>query len=519
MRILPRSLFGRLTLVLLVGLVLAQLLSASILLRDRGQTLYRSVRADLVERTAGIVRLLDALAPVERRRLLPLLSTPETRIRLTRAPVDARPTTVEQDSVTGAVERALRERLSAHNEVRVALWGTAPAEHLRPDIPTMHRRHMMGHDGPGPWAYLHGVALSAGGFLVQARLDDGSWVQFERRIPDRLFDRPTRLLLTLAVLLVSVVVLALLAVRWVVRPLHALRQAAEELGRDIRRAPLPETGPLEVRETARAFNTMQRRIRSFVEDRARILAAISHDLKTPLTRLRLRSDLLEDEDLRHRIHADLDDMETMVGATLDFMRSSEGREESRQLDLTALLESIRDDACDAGWAPLALRLPIGIIFAAHGAQKLFGWFGGHGLEGTGQWMASIGLVPGYLMAPLAAEGVLVVGSGSLTRNLHEFRAHGPEQAYVAAFADWIRQAITDRDQDRLVRALDIAPHARRAHPTPEHFWPLLIAVGAATDWLPATVLDGGIEHGILAMDAYLFGQKVDANGESGRATP
>jgi 4,5-DOPA dioxygenase extradiol len=126
---------------------------------------------------------------------------------------------------------------------------------------------------------------------------------------------------------------------------------------------------------------------------------------------------------------------------------------------------------------------------------------------------------GQALAPLAAEGVLVVGSGSLTHNLHEFRAHGPEQAYVAAFADWIRQAITDRDQDRQVRALDIAPHARRAHPTPEHFWPLLIAVGAATDWLPATVLDGGIEHGILAMDAYLFGQKVDANGESGRATP
>jgi putative oxidoreductase len=69
-------------------------------------------------------------------------------------------------------------------------------------------------------------------------------------------------------------------------------------------------------------------------------------------------------------------------------------------------------ATDAGWAPLALRLPIGIIFAAHGAQKLFGWFGGHGLEGTGQWMASIGLVPGYLMA-LLAGGVEFVGGLAL----------------------------------------------------------------------------------------------------------
>lgn len=58
---------------------------------------------------------------------------------------------------------------------------------------------------------------------------------------------------------------------------------------------------------------------------------------------------------------------------------------------------------NAGWAPLALRIPVGIIFAAHGAQKLFGWFGGHGLEGTGQWMASIGLAPGYLMALLAGS--------------------------------------------------------------------------------------------------------------------
>ncbi len=60
-------------------------------------------------------------------------------------------------------------------------------------------------------------------------------------------------------------------------------------------------------------------------------------------------------------------------------------------------------ATDAGWSPLALRVPVGIIFAAHGAQKLFGWFGGYGLEGTGQWMASIGLTPGYLMAMLAGS--------------------------------------------------------------------------------------------------------------------
>jgi putative oxidoreductase len=76
-------------------------------------------------------------------------------------------------------------------------------------------------------------------------------------------------------------------------------------------------------------------------------------------------------------------------------------------------------ATNAGWAALALRIPVGIIFAAHGAQKLFGWFGGYGLEGTGQWMASVGLNPGYLMAFLAggAEffGGLLLLAGLLVR--------------------------------------------------------------------------------------------------------
>ncbi|MCB1798028.1 MAG: dioxygenase [Gammaproteobacteria bacterium] len=116
---------------------------------------------------------------------------------------------------------------------------------------------------------------------------------------------------------------------------------------------------------------------------------------------------------------------------------------------------------------------------------------------------------GQALAPLAAEGVLIVGSGSLTHNLYEFGAHGADEAYVAAFAEWVRRAIVNRERDRLVSALAIAPHARRAHPTPEHFWPLLIALGASNKPWPATILEGGIDHRILAMDAYVFGQSVN----------
>jgi signal transduction histidine kinase len=350
MRLLPSSLLGRLILVLLTGLVAAQLISAALLLRDRGQTLYQSARSDLLERTAGIVRLLDAIRPEERRRLLPLLSTPETPVRLARAPLALNTGQDEDGSREQAVENRLKALLPPRTEVRVALEGTSLDGGIRPGMAGMHRRHMMGSGRmTGPWAYLHGVHALETGFFIQVRLTDGSWVQFERGLPEALFDRPTRLLITLFVLLLTVVLLSLLAVRWVVGPLRTLRRAAEELGRDIRRPPLPVNGPREVAETARAFNTMQNRIRSFVEDRARILAAVSHDLKTPLTRMRLRTDLLDDEELRTRLQSELDDMESMVGATLDFMRGTASREDSRRLDLATLLEAISDDARDAGW--------------------------------------------------------------------------------------------------------------------------------------------------------------------------
>ncbi len=116
---------------------------------------------------------------------------------------------------------------------------------------------------------------------------------------------------------------------------------------------------------------------------------------------------------------------------------------------------------------------------------------------------------GRALAPLAQEGVLVVGSGSLTHNLYEFRP-GPVEAaaYAKEFSAWVRQAVVDGDMTRLRRTLEIAPHAARAHPTTEHFLPLLVAAGAAPTPSPATVLDGGIRHGMLAMESYVFGQRV-----------
>ncbi len=98
------------------------------------------------------------------------------------------------------------------------------------------------------------------------------------------------------------------------------------------------------------------------------------------------------------------------------------------------------------------------------------------------------------------------GSESLTHNLAEFRAGvGSDEAYAVEFAYWVRDAIVQGDSACLRQTLAQAPHAMRAHPTAEHFWPLLVAAGAATAALPVTVIDGGIPHGMLSMDAFVFG--------------
>lgn len=119
---------------------------------------------------------------------------------------------------------------------------------------------------------------------------------------------------------------------------------------------------------------------------------------------------------------------------------------------------------------------------------------------------------GRALAPLAEQGVLIVGSGSLTHNLYEFRGgHGDDQPYVKAFAAWVREAVEQADGVRLRRTLVDAPQAQRAHPTAEHFWPLLVAAGASDTGsgpAPATTIEGGIAHGMLSMDSYLFGAAV-----------
>src|SRR6516165_1915329 len=137
------------------------------------------------------------------------------------------------------------------------------------------------------------------------------------------------------------------AVRQLLTPVKTLAAAAEALGRDVANAPpLPETGPSEIVTAAQAFNTMAARVRRFVEDRTFLLTAIGHDLRTPITRLKLRAEYMEDEEQRAKMLADLDEMEAMVAATLTFGRDAATTEPVAKLDLASLLRTVLDDAAD-----------------------------------------------------------------------------------------------------------------------------------------------------------------------------
>ena len=142
-------------------------------------------------------------------------------------------------------------------------------------------------------------------------------------------------------------VMIIWAVRRLLVPVRTLAQAAERLGRDVVNAPaLPEVGPIEIVTAANAFNTMAARIRRFVEDRTFLLTAIGHDLRTPITRLKLRAEYMEDEEQRLKMLADLDEMEAMVAATLAFGRDITTTEPVTRIDLASLLRTILDETAD-----------------------------------------------------------------------------------------------------------------------------------------------------------------------------
>lgn len=358
MRLLPRSLFARMVLILLGGLMAAQLLSFAIHWQERGEFIMRAMGTRSAQRIADIVTLLDSIATTERARIVSVLNSPPLRISLDEPPLA--PVTGDDGKAEQAAQYAavLRRALGGNYPLVVIVtdarpWsGPGPGYGMGPGM--MGGQGKWGPDAGGPGQPGAG-ALGPGmhryariSFVVQARLQDGTLVTFDSRQSSESVNWPYRLLLSLLVLLAVVSAVTLVAVRWVTRPLKTLAAAAQSLGDDLNRPPLEEKGPIEVSRAARAFNTMQQKLVKFIAERTRIFTAMSHDLKTPITRLRLRAELLDDPELRAKFEKDLQEMEAMVSDALDFMRGLDPQEPQQPLDVMALLESLQADAREVG---------------------------------------------------------------------------------------------------------------------------------------------------------------------------
>nr|WP_248291120.1 ATP-binding protein [Neoroseomonas marina] len=186
-----------------------------------------------------------------------------------------------------------------------------------------------------------------GGFNASLRLPDGEWLNIRVSLPPPRPWHSATFLAAFVVMTGAAALLILWAVARLMRPVRLLAAAADRLGRDVNAAPLEETGPEEVRTAAHAFNEMAARIRRFVADRTQMLAAIGHDLRTPITRLRLRAEFMDDDEQRRKMLADLDEMEQMIAATLAFARDDAAAEPASPIDLAALCRTVADEAADA----------------------------------------------------------------------------------------------------------------------------------------------------------------------------
>lgn len=332
-QLIPDTIAARTLLVLIIGLTVSHVLSVGLYFTDRTSALMFTGGEHTGARIATIERLVENASQAERRRVVELADHP--RLHVTWSQESA----IEDQQGSGWQADVLRDALVAHlnggsgqvfrlrhtDGVTIETW----QEHLRED----HQGEDLGET-----------------LMVSLQLRDGSWLNFVAPVESPEPFWSLRFALSMAVMLLAVGALSALVVHHLTRPLATFARAAQRLGTDVKAPPIPESGPAEVRQAIRAFNEMQERVRRFVEDRTQMLAAISHDLGTPITRLRLRAELIEDEEQQKKTLADLDDMEKMVSSALSFARDEAASEPHAMVDLRTLLQRVCDDMVDAGHA-------------------------------------------------------------------------------------------------------------------------------------------------------------------------
>lgn len=342
MRLWPRTLTGQLIMVLLVALAVSQVVTLFIYRFERARALRVVIGEECLGRAVSAFRLAEGVAPGQRKSVLKTIETPLTRYWLTHEEVSSE-----------AWQKEARDHL---------LKPTSAAGSNNPTASMFARETMLNQIsnvswrelGGGTWLLqkpLHILDLTAwNGFGFKMQLQDGEYLNMIYAKPEYLMQSAltpgyyTALVITVLIFAGA----ALLIARRIVRPLRHLTKSAERLGRGHEVEILKEEGPEDIRSTISAFNRMQVRLNRFLTDRTRMLAAISHDLRTPITSLRLRTEFIADEEMRQKFNATLDEMQGMAEASLSFAKSESTAETTRVVDLDALLESICDDITELG---------------------------------------------------------------------------------------------------------------------------------------------------------------------------
>ncbi len=339
-RLWMRSLTGQWIALMLLALVASQVLFFLIYQVERGRSLREVRLEEYLARVAAIAQLLETSDPARHPEIMRAVGTGLTRYWTTNQPPVA----------PAAWQEIAREQLSRALSPGQATGGNPHltdsdlrAKTAAEWTPLTDRLW----SGTQPAQLLDLTAWN--GFGVAVDLADGRWMHAVYAKPETFNDSAAYFYLSFGITAVMLSLVSVVAVRRIGRPMQHLAESADRLGRGEEVTPLPEEGAEDIQRTAAAFNRMQSRLRRFVEDRTRMLAAISHDLRTPITSLRLRAEFIDDIETKDKVIATLNEMQAMTEAVLTFAREESVVESTRSVDLAALLASLSDDLAEMGW--------------------------------------------------------------------------------------------------------------------------------------------------------------------------
>jgi signal transduction histidine kinase len=323
------GLTGRLSIILVTVVILIAAAAAGFYFYSQAEA-RRDIAEVMADRIYSIVELIEGSSAEERPLLLRALRSPWFRATIGPEAPKLSPEVSPEFSNLGTL---LRRQLLSLGERPIVV-----GESDRPMEPW--RRPRGGNEEFGP---PHRRVL-----VVGVELPDTNWLVFRVPLRPNRLPREAQMIGVIAVSALVILFFAIWAAHRVTRPLARFAEAADRLGVDLRSPPLPEHGSRELRKAARAFNQMQDRLRRLVDDRTMMLAAISHDLRTVLTRLKLRAEFIDDAQQRDKAVADIDEMRAMLDASLSFARDDTAEEPRTSVDLSSLLQSLCDDLADAG---------------------------------------------------------------------------------------------------------------------------------------------------------------------------